>query len=90
MAKKGPLKKVIREFGVAERLIHGTMVKGPWLMEELECGHIIRKPSDLHGEYDAVRRRCVQCAAAQPTLAPDKGQAGGSIGQESLPLAGKA
>lgn len=71
MAKKGPLKKVIREFGVAERLIHGTMVKGPWLMEELECGHIIRKPSDLHGEYDAVRRRCVQCAAAQQVRAAD-------------------
>ncbi len=87
MAKKGPLKKVVREF-TRERKRY-LAVPTYDMYEELECGHIIRKPKDLYGEYHAEKRRCTQCAT-QPTLAPDKGQAGGSIGQESLPLAGKA
>lgn len=63
MAKKGPLKKVVREFGVSERNFHGVIRKGHFIMEELECGHIIPKPTDLYGEYDASKRRCTQCAA---------------------------
>lgn len=63
MAKKGPLKKVVREFGVSERNFHGIIRKGHFIMEELECGHIIPKPTDLYGEYDAIKRRCTQCAA---------------------------
>ena len=70
MAKKGPLKKVVREFTRNERNFHGTVMKGLFFFEELECGHIIPKPSDLHGHYDSVKRRCTQCSAehsAHPT-----------------------
>ncbi len=63
MAKKGPLKKVVREF-TRERKRY-LAVPAYDMYEELECGHIIRKPKDIYGEYHASRRRCTQCAAQQ-------------------------
>jgi hypothetical protein len=66
--KRGPLKKVVKEFAVERKRRLSTPAHD--MYEELECGHVIRKPKDLYGEYHASRRRCVQCAAQQ-TLAPD-------------------
>lgn len=61
MAKKGPLRKVVREFTV-ERIRY--MAEPAYdAYEELECGHVIRTPKDLFGEYHAARRRCVKCFA---------------------------
>ena len=63
MAKKGPLKKIVREF-VKERERY-LAAPAYDMFEELECGHIIRKPKDLYGEYHAEKRRCTQCASIQ-------------------------
>jgi len=67
MAKKGPLKKVMREF-VVERKRYLAMPAYD-RYEELECGHVIRQPKDLYGGYYAERRRCTQCAAQQTVSA---------------------
>lgn len=59
--KLGPLRRVVAE-GATE---HGVPT------ETLECGHTIRRKSDLYGPTNAYRRRCRHCRdvgaeAAQP------------------------
>ena len=50
----GPLRKVVAE-GANE---HGAQT------ETLECGHTIRRKSDLFGHTNAYRRRCRLCRDA--------------------------
>lgn len=59
--KLGPLRRIVAE-GETE---HGVAT------ETLECGHTIRRKSDLYGPTNAYRRRCRYCRdagaeAAQP------------------------
>jgi hypothetical protein len=52
---KYPLRKIVREF------------MGEWngfssvQLDELECGHIQRRVTDIYGPTNAYRRRCRQC-----------------------------
>ena len=59
--KYGPLKKVVREFVIFER-VH--MLEMPRYREELECGHIIPQKRDIYGYTNATRRRCWKCGNA--------------------------
>lgn len=47
----GPLRKIVREF-VDERGLE---------REELECGHVLSRKSDIIGPTNAYRRRCRHC-----------------------------
>lgn len=53
--KHGPLRRVIAE-GANE---HGVAT------ETLECGHTIRRKSDIYGPTNAYRRRCRYCRDAR-------------------------
>lgn len=47
----------------------GISIKGhvlPIWYELLECGHIIRTPTDIFGETSADRRRCRKCVLGLP------------------------
>ena len=50
--KLPPLRKIVREF-IGK---HGVQ------KEELECGHVVNRKSDIYGPTNAYRRRCSQCA----------------------------
>ena len=51
-----PLRKIVEEFSEQKGLIEIAM-------ERLECGHAIRRKSDLFGVTNAYKRRCQQCYA---------------------------
>jgi hypothetical protein len=51
VGKLGPLRRVVSE-GANE---HGVAT------ETLECGHTIRRKSDIYGPTNAYRRRCRHC-----------------------------
>lgn len=50
----GPLRRIVSE-GANE---HGVAT------ETLECGHTIRRKSDIYGPTNAYRRRCRHCRDA--------------------------
>lgn len=54
-AKLGPLRRVVSE-GATE---HGVAT------ETLECGHTIRRKTDIYGPTNAYRRRCHYCRDAR-------------------------
>ncbi len=59
----GPLRCVIRSF----------VDQNYSQMEELECGHTVRRKQDIYGYTNAYRRRCCWCAremAAKGGLEP--------------------
>lgn len=69
---------------------HGILV--PEIRYE-PCGEFCNCNELVYDEEWQEGVKCYRLAnwlSAQPTLAPDKGQAADSSGQESLPLAGKA
>lgn len=53
----GPLRAVIAE-GVNK---YGVQT------ETLECGHVVRRKSDIYGPTNAYRRRCWKCRKGLPT-----------------------
>ena len=58
--KHGPLRRVVAE-GANE---HGVPT------ETLECGHTIRRKSDIYGPTNAYRRRCRHCRDATGAVTP--------------------
>lgn len=57
-ALKAPLRKVVREYNELHYIGH---VEYAVEMEELECGHSIRRKSDIYGPTNADKRRCRLC-----------------------------
>lgn len=55
----GPLKKIVREFVIYER-VQG-LGEMPRYREELECGHIMPQKRDIYGYTNATRRRYWKC-----------------------------
>ncbi len=54
------------EKGRPLRKIVGICFVGGVRMEAYECGHIAMPKSDIIGETNATRRRCVRCKLERP------------------------
>lgn len=63
---RNPLRRIIREEPRCIGLHPDDDVGIAVVVEVLECGHEVRKKSDLFGPTNAYRRRCKRCGKEAP------------------------